>query len=58
MNVFEIIRNKYFFSGNGVYSNVEISNKNMLEFLEKNKKLFSDSVKTHFKMINFDKTPK
>ena len=58
INVYEIIRNQYFFSGNGVFSNVHISDNQMLKFLEKNKQLFSDSVKTHLMIISFDKTPK
>jgi len=58
INVYEIIRNQYFFSGNGVFSNVHISDNQMLKFLEKNKPLFSDSVKTHLMIISFDKTPK
>ena len=58
INVYEIIRNKYLFSGNGVFSNVHISDNTMLEFLKKNKQLFSEAVKVHLNMISFDKTPK
>jgi hypothetical protein len=58
INVYEIIRNQYLFSGNGVFSNVNISDNTMLEFLKKNKQLFSEAVKVHLRMISFDKTPK
>ena len=51
-NVYEIIRNKTLLSGNGVFSNVSISNKTMINFLEKNKKLFSDSVHAHLKILS------
>ena len=58
INVYEVIRNQYLFSGNGVFSNVHISDNTMLEFLEKNKQLFSKAVKVHLRMMSFDKTPK
>lgn len=59
LNVYEIIRNQILFSGNGVFSNVKISNQNMSKFLKNNEKLFEDSVKTHLKLINkFYQTPK
>ena len=58
INVYEVIRNQYLFSGNGVFSNVHISDNTMLKFLEKNKQLFSEAVKVHLRMISFDKTPK
>ena len=58
LNVYEVIRNQSLFSGNGVFSNIEISNEKMLEFLQKNEKLFSDSVETHLKIItSFHQTP-
>jgi hypothetical protein len=55
INVYEVIRNQYLFSGNGVYSNIDISDNTMLEFLEKNKQLFSEGVKAHLKVISSDK---
>ena len=59
LNVYEIIRNQILFSGNGVFSNVEISNENMSKFLKNNEKLFEDNVKAHLKLINnFYQTPK
>ena len=50
--IYEIIRNKTLFSGNGVFSNVSISDKTMIDFLEKNKNLFSDSVRAHLKILS------
>ena len=59
MNVYEVIRNQTLYSGNGVFSNVKISNKNMVKFLKNNEKLFEENVKTHLKLINnFYQTPK
>jgi len=51
LNIYEIIRNKAFFSGSGIFSNVMISNKNMIEFLENNEKLFLDFVNEHLKLL-------
>ena len=51
LNVYEIIRNKALLSGNGVFSNVLISNKNMIDFLEKNKQLFKDLIQSHLKIL-------
>lgn len=55
INVYEVIRNQYFFSGNGVYSNMDISDNTMLEFLEKNEQLFSQAVQVHLNIISNDK---
>jgi hypothetical protein len=59
LNVYEVTRNQILFSGNGVFSNVKISSKDMIKFLKNNEKLFTDSVETHLKLINnFHQTPK
>ena len=52
INIYEIIRNKTLLSGNGVFSNVSISDKTVIDFLEKNKNLFSDSVRAHLKILS------
>ena len=52
INVYEVIRNKILLSGNGVFSNVSISNQTMIDFLEKNKRLFSNSIQAHLKIIS------
>jgi hypothetical protein len=49
---FEIKRNQSFFSGNGVYSNVEILEKDVKNFLDVNKDMFSDVVQAHLKLIS------
>jgi len=49
---FELKRNESFFSGNGVYSNVEILEKDVKNFLDVNKDMFSDVVQAHLKLIS------
>ena len=49
---FELKRNKSFFAGNGVYSNVDISEKDVENFLDVNKDMFSDVVQAHLKFIS------
>lgn len=47
---FEIRRDKSFFSG-GILSNVEISNKGMVNFLDLNKGMFENILNAHLKII-------
>jgi hypothetical protein len=49
---FEIKRDQSFYSGNGVYSNVEISEKDVENFLNVNKDMFSDAVQAHLKFLS------
>ena len=49
---FELKRNESFFSGNGIYSNVEISEKDVENFLNVNKDMFSDVVQAHLKFLS------
>jgi hypothetical protein len=49
---FELKRNESFFSGNGVYSNVEILEKDVENFLNVNKDMFSDVVQAHLKFLS------
>jgi len=49
---FELKRNESFFSGNGVYSNVEILEKDVENFLVVNKNMFSDVVQAHLKFLS------
>ncbi len=48
---FENRRDKSFFSG-GILSNVEISNKDMIDFLDLNKDMFENIIDAHLKIIN------
>ena len=51
MFYYENLRNKIFFSGN-ILSNVEINENDMHDFVENNKKLFSELVIEHLKFLN------
>ena len=51
MFYYENLRNKIFFSGN-ILSNVEISEHDMYDFVENNKKLFSELVIEHLKFLS------
>lgn len=51
MFYYENLRNKVFFSGD-ILSNVEINEHDMHDFVENNKKLFSDLVIQHLKFLN------
>jgi len=51
MFYYENLRNKTFFSGN-ILSNVEINENNMHDFLENNKKFFSELLIKHLKILS------
>ena len=51
MFYYENLRNKTFFSGN-ILSNVEINEQDVHDFVENNKKLFSELVIEHLKFLN------
>ncbi len=51
MFYYENLRNKIFFSG-GILSNVEINENNMHDFLKNNKKLFSELLIAHLKILS------
>jgi hypothetical protein len=51
MFYYENLRNKIFFSGD-ILSNVEINEYDMHDFVENNKKLFSELVIEHLKFLN------
>jgi hypothetical protein len=53
---FENKRDKSFFSG-GILSNVLISNGDMIDFLDKNKNMFSDILDAHLKIMSPNTTP-
>lgn len=48
---YENLRNSAFFAG-GILSNVEIHEKNMLDFLKKNENMFSTLVNNHIKLLS------
>ena len=48
---YENLRNSAFFAG-GILSNVEIHEKNMLDFLKKNENMFSILVNNHIKLLS------
>ncbi len=53
---YENKRDKSFFSG-GILSNVLISNDDMIDFLDKNKNMFSDILDAHLKIMSPNTTP-
>ncbi len=53
---YENKRDKSFFSG-GILSNVLISNDDMIDFLDKNKTMFSDILDAHLKIMSPNTTP-
>lgn len=53
---FENRRDKAFYSG-GILSNVPISDKDMMGFLEKNESMFTDMLNAHLKIINDNTKP-
>jgi hypothetical protein len=54
---YEINRDKSFFAGK-IFSNVPISNQTMIDFLNKNKQIFSNLINAHLKIISSNKSIK
>ena len=54
---YEINRDKTFFAGK-TFSNIPISNQTMIDFLNKNKEIFSNLINAHLKIISLNKSIK
>ena len=54
---YEINRDKTFFAGK-TFSNIPISNQTMIDFLNKNKEIFSNLINAHLKIISPNKSIK